>query len=75
MVMAFTSPTRRSFLARSASFSALAGAVPILGRDAQVQSAAGTAQSASGQTGSTPALPKQAPLPRTAPPYDRPQSI
>ncbi len=71
MVIAFTSSTRRSFLAGSASFSALAGAVPILGRDAQVHRAAATAQSGSGQTGSTPAPPKQPSMPRTAPPYDK----
>jgi hypothetical protein len=71
MAMPFMSSTRRRFLAGSASFTALAGAVPILGRDAQVQSAAAIAQSASGQTGSTPAPPKQPSMPQTVPPYDK----
>jgi uncharacterized protein DUF664 len=71
MAVGFTSSTRRSFIAGSASFSAIAGVVPILVRDAQAQSAGATAQSASGQGGSTPALPKQPPMPQTAPPYDK----
>ncbi len=71
MVMASTSSTRRRFLAGSASLSALAGAVPILSREARIQSASAPAQSTSGQTGSTPAAPKQPPMPQTAPPYDK----
>lgn len=71
MVMPFTSSTRRRFLVGSASFTALAGAVPTRSRDAQVQSADAIVQSASGQTGSTAAPPKQPSMPQTAPPYDK----
>lgn len=71
MVIAFKPSTRRSFLAGSASLSALAGAAPILGHDGQVQSTSAPVQSASGQTGNTLASPKQPPMPQTAPPYDK----
>ncbi len=56
MVLASTSSTRRNFVAGSSFFGAVAGAVPVLGSDAPVQSKPAT---------------KRPPMPRTAPPYDK----
>ena len=71
MIMALTSPTRRSFMAGVVSFGSLSGAVPILAQRAQAQSTSASAQPASGQTSGTPIPPKRPPLPQTAPPYDK----
>lgn len=69
MVPSFPSSTRRNFLAGSARAGVFAGA-PILASNTLVQAFA-PVQSASGQTGNTPARAKQPPLPQTAPPYDK----
>jgi hypothetical protein len=71
MIPGFTSSTRRGFFTGAASCGALAGAIPMLGQDAQVQSASAPTKSAAGQTGGTMAPPKRPPMPRTAPPYDK----
>ena len=70
--MPFTPSSRRHFLAASASFSVLAGPLPLLAQGAKIQPVADAPQSASGQTGnSAPVLPKRPPMPQTAPPYDK----
>jgi hypothetical protein len=67
MYIDHTSSTRRRFFARAAHLSALVGATPILVHGALLPSAEAPAQA-----GNPPAVaPKHAPMPLTAPPYDK----
>lgn len=69
MVLASTSSTRRNFVVGSGLFSALAGAVPVLGSDVLVESTPAPVQS--DQSGGKAAQTKRPPMPQMAPPYDK----